>query len=51
MHMSKFSLYSDDRQNLPGDPVGDIYSMLRDESECLQLNFAKHLVVDVQITD
>lgn len=33
MHMSKFSLYSDDRQKSGLDPIGDIYSILRDESE------------------
>ncbi|TQD84163.1 hypothetical protein C1H46_030253 [Malus baccata] len=33
MHMSKFSLYSDDRQKSGLDPIGDIYSFLRDESE------------------
>ncbi|TQE10087.1 hypothetical protein C1H46_004257 [Malus baccata] len=31
--MSKFSLYSDDRQKSGLDPIGDIYSILRDESE------------------
>ncbi|KAJ8623352.1 hypothetical protein MRB53_031881 [Persea americana] len=32
MQMSKFSLYSDDRQRSGLDPISDIYSILRDEA-------------------
>ncbi|KAM0998557.1 hypothetical protein EV1_008339 [Malus domestica] len=33
LHMSKFSLCSDDRQKSGLDPISDIYSILRDEYE------------------
>lgn len=32
MQMSKFSLYSDDRQRSGLDAISDIYSILRDEA-------------------
>ncbi|XP_066396475.1 DNA replication licensing factor MCM7-like [Miscanthus floridulus] len=32
MHMSKYSLYSDDRQQSGLDAISDIYSILRDEA-------------------
>lgn len=32
MQMSKFSLYSDERQRSGLDPISDIYSILRDEA-------------------
>lgn len=46
MQMSKFSLYSDDRQRSGLDAISDIYSILRDEavrSNRLDVSYARAL--------
>lgn len=46
MQMSKFSLYSDDRQKAGLDAISDIYSILRDEAarmNRLELSYAQAL--------
>ena len=46
MQMSKFSLYSDDRQKSGLDAISDIYSILRDEaarSNRMDLSYAHAL--------
>lgn len=46
MQMSKFSLYSDDRQRSGLDAISDIYSILRDEaamSNKMEVSYAQAL--------
>lgn len=46
MQMSKFSLYSDDRQKSGLDAISDIYSILRDEAartDKLDVSYARAL--------